>query len=300
VTLHCNITQMYQFTLESVLQDDVFEQDTNKFNSNNHWINDMPPQDYRQQIALGYTHNWIDIFKPTYKKIIIDNPSHMSALKQMCEVGCSTGRFSKLYEDEMCQIVQDIEQMHGDMFDGTEYFVRTENVSLKYGEHRKGPYTNVRQILESLTTCIRGHTPIYPNTQFVALYLIPWFPMEKRDEFRVFVYKNKITAISQQYLHDKLYNENDENDMNELRSNISTIISYFYDKICPNITWTDSYALDIACVKGIPYFIEINSFGKEYASGSALFHWIIDEKIMYNMFDNDDEAMNVVHCRFTV
>ncbi len=30
-----------------------------------------------------------------------------------------------------------------------------------------------------------------------------------------------------------------------------------------------------------PYFIEPNSFGKEYAAGSELFHWEIDEEILY-------------------
>jgi len=30
-----------------------------------------------------------------------------------------------------------------------------------------------------------------------------------------------------------------------------------------------------------PYFIEQNVFGKEYAAGSSLFHWIIDEEILY-------------------
>ena len=33
---------------------------------------------------------------------------------------------------------------------------------------------------------------------------------------------------------------------------------------------------------GTLYFIEINSFGKEYAAGSALFHWLIDEDELYS------------------
>lgn len=36
----------------------------------------------------------------------------------------------------------------------------------------------------------------------------------------------------------------------------------------------------------VPYPIEINSFGKEYASGSALFHWITDYDILYGKKQN--------------
>lgn len=31
-----------------------------------------------------------------------------------------------------------------------------------------------------------------------------------------------------------------------------------------------------------PYFIEPNSFGKDYAAGSALFHWIDDYDALHN------------------
>jgi hypothetical protein len=38
-----------------------------------------------------------------------------------------------------------------------------------------------------------------------------------------------------------------------------------------------------------PYFIELNSFGKEYASGSALFDWIQDYSILYGLNGNSIE-----------
>ena len=41
------------------------------------------------------------------------------------------------------------------------------------------------------------------------------------------------------------------------------------------------YTIDIAIIENKPYFIEINCFGKEYAAGSSLFHWLIDEDILY-------------------
>ena len=53
--------------------------------------------------------------------------------------------------------------------------------------------------------------------------------------------------------------------------------------------------MDIAILEGdIPYFIEINCFGKEYAAGSSLFHWLIDEEKLYNTKNE-----NKVYFRYT-
>jgi hypothetical protein len=42
------------------------------------------------------------------------------------------------------------------------------------------------------------------------------------------------------------------------------------------------------------YFIEPNSFGKEYSAGSALFHWINDSDILLN------ESCNEIEFRYTI
>jgi hypothetical protein len=61
------------------------------------------------------------------------------------------------------------------------------------------------------------------------------------------------------------------------------------------ITWVKSYTFDFAIVNSQPYLIELNSFGKEYAAGSALFHWILDEHILYNKFETND----IIEFRYT-
>jgi len=48
------------------------------------------------------------------------------------------------------------------------------------------------------------------------------------------------------------------------------------------IDWINSYTIDISIVNSQAYFIKLNTFGKEYAAGSALFHWLLDETIIYN------------------
>ena len=48
------------------------------------------------------------------------------------------------------------------------------------------------------------------------------------------------------------------------------------------ITFLENYSFDIAILEGdVPYFIEANCFGTEYAAGSALYGWIEDHDILY-------------------
>ena len=59
-------------------------------------------------------------------------------------------------------------------------FVRTENVSLKNGQHGVGPYNNFKMILQSLVSCTYNHTPFnldkigkseIPEDNIIKLYL---------------------------------------------------------------------------------------------------------------------------------
>ena len=64
------------------------------------------------------------------------------------------------------------------------------------------------------------------------------------------------------------------------------------------ITHIDSYVMDFAILNDdSPYFIELNTFGKEYASGSALFDWITDYDILYGLKKIDEE--DYIEFRYT-
>ena len=95
-----------------------------------------------------------------------------------------------------------------------------------------------------------------------------------------------------QNLYLKLYNELS---ISKIPENLLIILNYFQNEIIHKITWISSYCYDFAIVDNKPYFIEMGCFGKEYASGSALFHWILDEDILYNKTVND-----IIEFRYTV
>jgi hypothetical protein len=96
----------------------------------------------------------------------------------------------------------------------------------------------------------------------------------------VFVCRNRVTAISQQNLY-RLDPSLAEASPTQLTSLINQLLDYYYSYIQPKITYIDGYVMDLAMTPTGPYFIELNSFGKEYAAGSALFRWLLDEDLLY-------------------
>jgi hypothetical protein len=296
----------WNYNIKPIDLDDIVNFDKEKYNSNNHWVDGIRPDDYDQVLSYSNTDKWIDLFK-TSKKLVIDNPTHLEWIKKASLVCSITGKFSNLYSDELEQTCLELSKQinYTSAFDGTGYFVKVNNVSLKYGVNGSGPYYNIKSIIESIVSSIKGHTPINRDTEKLNIYLIPWIDIEPVNEFRVFVHNNKITAISQQDLYSKLfvkkypgYNTVQMNGI--IIEKLNIIMDYFYQEMIWKINWipSNSYTFDFAIVNSQPYLIELNSFGTEYAAGSALFHWIIDKDILYNSLDDNDNG--VVEFRYTV
>lgn len=286
------MSQPKTFIVEQVLQSDIIAKDKARYNSNNHWLNDIPPVDYKEVIRKSNTSNWIDLFRSDYKVITIDDPCVLQWLKSAAHISMQTGKFSELFREELNDFLLMNVPKYSHIFDGTGYFVRSENVSFKYGQHGVGPYYSLEQILESVCSCVQGHKPLYEDTICLTLYLLEWVTIKPHNEYRVFVHNKKITAISQQHLHN-VYEEIDDQDI--IIDISRKICNYFEQTIKHLITNTDSYVYDFAFVGDDcqPFFIEPSSFGKEYAAGSALYHWLIDEDILYGKYDN------TIHFRYT-
>jgi hypothetical protein len=283
----------YHITIEPIDIDDVIVSSKEKYNSNNHWLNNIAPEDYRQQIELNYTSNWIHLFQKNYTSYTINDVYHLNWMKRATIIGEQTGKFPNAYIDELNEFVEFFHTNYPNILDEQNtipYFIRFEHVSLKYGMHGVGPYYNIQQVIESLVTCIHGHTPLHQDTNELIMYLLPFnYHINDSNEWRVFVYKNQITCISQQALYSTYPTNNFESTEEKHKrflSYIEIIINYYEELIQNQITWSQSYSFDFAVLtisnQLVPYFIEFNCFGKEYPSGSALFHWIVDEQKLYN------------------
>jgi hypothetical protein len=273
------------------------------YNSGNHGAK---PDDYYQVLLDGNTDKWINSFHTDYSVINIYEKD-LKWMREAFKSGSYTGLFPHAFDEEKADILERYKHTEK-YFDGTKYFVRCNSVSLKYGQHGPGPYTTFEQIIESLVTCIETHTPIdnkgrdtgskgSKGKEPLTLYLLPWKKFDVYKEYRIFVHNNKITAISQQNLHavnEFLSAFPEEEDLkNIIEKHVQIVQESFQETIKKKITHTQNYCMDAVILEdGSFYFIEINSFGKEYAAGSALFHWLIDEDKLYS-------DGSTIHFRYT-
>lgn len=270
--------------IQSTDLEDVFNYNKIKYNTNNHWENDQPPEDYQTKLELNNTKNWIDLFHSNYKTFTI-NKKDLKWVYNAYLSGRQTLKFPKGYQEELDQFLEENKEMEKEIFNifPNGAFIRSERVSLKYGCHGNKPYKSFKEIIESIVTTVEGHNLIKPDDIDCKLYFMEWLPNLNHDkEFRVFVDKNKITAISQQNIYkcSLWLNYISEHDLVEIATKLN---QYFENHIKDKLAFIGSYVMDIALLDdtNLFYFIEPNSFGKEYASGSALFHWIDDYDILY-------------------
>lgn len=282
--------------IESFPLEYVLANDRKRFNTNNFWPNDIPPDDYEEVLSRTNTCEWIDILKSDYSSIMIPK-KHLLWMVDAQKIGCITGSFPKSYEEELNDTVTELSKLDDIVKNLSPCFIRTETVSLKYGLHGSGPYNNLRSIIESLVTSTSGHLPVKDASCDLKLYIIPWEERVSSSymrEFRVFVHDKKIRAVSQQHIYDVNTELNNMNDK-EVNAKVDRWLNSLIPCITMIIDKIDiSFALDIILLGSddlIPYPIELNSFGKEYASGAALFCWEHDYNILYN----SDE----IHFRYT-
>jgi len=263
---------MSNIIYEKIDVEDVHKHGREKYNSNNH---KPKPDDYYDKLEMGNTKNWIDIFHDDYETVTIDDEKEIKWMLDSQYISIMNCKFSQLFEDEMEQFLE----KYNVQFDIPK-FIRFENVSLKCGQHGVGPYKSMKEIIESLVSCSLEHTPLYRETKKLTIYVLPWKDIHIKDEFRVFVYNNKITCISQQDPYNK-YDQFTQVYI-ELISNIIT--GYFNNKIKDKFTHINSYSYDfyVDPITRNPYFIEMNTFGTHYSAGSSLFHWILNEDKLYS------------------
>lgn len=291
---------MKSISIEAISIDDIVEKGENRYNSNNH--HEVAPADYHERLHSTKTSRWINLFHdlnitPT---IIIDK-SQMHWLTKASTVCAQTGRFSDLFNEELEDLLF-MHQKYDSFFEnGQLYFVRSNNVSLKYGFYGNIRYGDLKTIIASSVSSTAQHHPILglDEEEDFMFYLLPWQNIHSDREFRMFICDNKITAISQQHCYNmnKTLCDLDENDRTTLATRWVALLSdYFDSNIRPKVDWISEYTVDIAILDDEKvYFIEANCFGKEYAAGSSLFHWLVDEEILYGRAEE-----NKIYFRYVV
>ena len=115
---------------------------------------------------------------------------------------------------------------------------------------------------------------------------MPWIEnFDDEKEFRVFVYQNEITSISIQNLFKINHWLNSKSNI-EIELIVNSMLEYFHLNIRDKLIKIENYTMDIYFISESEwYFIEPNGFGKAYAAGSSLFHWVNDEELLCGKTD---------------
>jgi hypothetical protein len=267
----------------------VLDHDRVLFNVNNIYDR-FQPLDYKEVLSKGNTQFWVDHFHKadSYHTIVI-NGQDLKWMREAQKIGYHTKKCSDIYVEEL---EESAAKLQPQMPEG-KWFVRTEKVSLKQGCHGVGPYSSMKAVIESLVSSTSSHACFEEDDEEIKLYFLPWLNMKGEKEFRIFVYQNEITGISSQHL----YTANQwlqGMDEDQLTNIVNMILDYFNRSIRDRLSYMGSYTMDLVILEnGSPYFIEPNSFGKTYAAGSSLFHWVHDEELLSTHSD-------VIEVRYTV
>lgn len=240
-----------------------------RYNTNNCWtLEGRPkPADYAAIQEKCNTKNWIYKFRTPV--VVTLDAADMAWMKDAQRIGRMTRHFSRLHLDELQETVAKY------TFPVGSWFVRTEYVSLKNGQYGVGPYTTLDRVISSLVSSNPGHECFTKADVTLNLYLVPFLPLNGKKEFRVFVYKHNVTAISIQHL----YEENQwiqDMSVRERVLLITDLLHFCQHSVLPKLADVlESYTCDIALLEpgNEFYFIEINPFGADYSAGSSLFGW---------------------------
>jgi hypothetical protein len=256
-----------------------------------HW-----EQLYLIQITTFHAQHWYPELPPgiTFESALIRlSTDEVQALRQLkrCQDDITvTGNGEYMGTPDIVKtlnsLVQRITQMNpltGPASAGgsPEVFIRLNSVS------PKGPRNRLRvrpgwipQALDLIITSNRTYDTLgLPMDHY--LMIRQWARIEPASEFRCFIYRNRLTAISQYHCYQ--YFRHLQGRHAEIRDQISR----FYEAIFRYLPYEDC-VMDVILVKPEDSFerlgvkiVEFNSFGSDGQAGSALYNWIQDESILY-------------------
>ena len=258
--------------------------DKNRYNTNNHHDIDwtyghiISIDEYEQLMSHSYRDKWAHLQKVDG---IITHEFTKAEVKILCETRSAlyTGKRPGSLKEEL----DDIESRMPDLTNN-QYFCRLNQCSPKDGLYKEGPFTDNAKALDSIISSLRSNKELERCKKAESgnlVYFIPWRTEWKNwFEFRVFVYHNKVTAISQ-------YNwSRNLGLVNYPLQQWGKNIIEFCEKIViemPNTT-EGNWVIDVIVDPNTNNveLVEFNCFGAELAAGSALFGWIQDRDILYS------------------
>ena len=96
-----------EIIIETIDLDDVMINDRIKYNTNNHWKDGYPPDDYRKVMRQDNTKHWIK-FKDDFLMSINIDIKKYNWLLEANEIGQYTGKFPNAFNDDLDIMLKNI------------------------------------------------------------------------------------------------------------------------------------------------------------------------------------------------
>ncbi len=182
-----------------------------------------------------------------------------------------------LFKDELEPVIEHLRAA----WQNGMWFFRFNSCSPKDGAEPY-PVYSPEQVARMIATSKRGWGALCDgdDTLYFVKHNANW---DTRREFRVFVRKGRVTAVSQYnpYTGGIMSGQSTQ----KIRESIHQIVTWLHDDILPRVLpaiGTNNVTADIYLGDSGPRIVEFNTFGYWQAAGSALFHWLNDKKKLYN------------------
>jgi hypothetical protein len=153
--------------------------------------------------------------------------------------------------------------------------VSNKEMQVKSGEELVSLFLKSERLRQSLVSYQKFNDP----EKKLYIILVEWQQFEKKGEFRCFVHKEKITAISQYHCYSNFGFT--ETDKRLILQSVETL----WDGISLYLPYEDCVMdvyIDFSTDEHLASIIEFNPFGGDLTSGSALYNWETDKAILYN------------------
>lgn len=222
-------------------------------------------------------HCWFDAVKdflPVETTVHLLSPNDRHILKEMATRRILRGRdvsHMEIYGDLSSNLLLSLR----DALQGPA-FVRLSTSSGK-NDRPVRPVSSVSELLNYICESPRLQADLAEN-KTCALVTMPWLEIHPKTEFRVFVYKKRVTCVSQQHWFRNV-------GLTDATMTAATlnINDWFEASFKLTLPFTDSI-LDVWIDSGgMVHLIEINPFGAWASSGSSLFHWVQDYTKLHNI-----------------
>ncbi len=174
-----------------------------------------------------------------------------------------------------------------------QLIARLNECSMKRAPAGLVPFTQAIDIVRAILEDTRIHLWMNCNNiSETALYLSDYDEKVQVDnEFRVFIFRGRVTGISQARWYAQVRDETDE----EAEALGNKIVRFLEKQIVdalrnPMATLNADVIVDGDDVR----LIEINAFGGHTGCGSALFHWKRDEGQLYGKCEGQDVSFRIL------